>query len=189
MDLGTDRPSYVCTPMPHMPAIRPATEADLPGILEIYNAVIAHTTAAYVYEPHTLAMRQQWFADLKAGGWPVLVAEDAGSITGFGCIGVFRSKPGYKYTGVHTVHVHEAHRRKGIGRALLKALIEEARRLELRTLVGAIDAENNVSLDLHRELGFIETARMPQVAWKFGRWLDLVLMQLMLPGPKDPTER
>jgi L-amino acid N-acyltransferase YncA len=169
--------------------IREAAEADLPAILAIYNEVVANTTAAYVYEPHTLEMRKSWFVELKNGGWPVIVSEEEGVITGFGCISVFRNKPGYKYTGEHTLHVHEDHRGKGIGQALLRALVREAKRLELRTLVGGIDAENAVSLKLHAELGFVETARMPQVAWKFGRWLDLVFMQLMLPGPTMPSER
>ena len=174
--------------MAPQPLIRPATEADLPGILVIYNELIANSTAVYVFRPQTLDQRQQWFAELKAGGWPVLVSVAEGMITGFACIGPFRSKPGYRYSGEHTVHVHADHRGKGVGRALLKAVIEEAKRLELRVLVGAIDAENPASLALHRELGFSETARMPQVGRKFGRWLDLVLMQIMLPGPENPIE-
>lgn len=169
--------------------IRPAIEADLPAILAIYNEVIANTTAAYVYEPHTLEMRRKWFDELKTGGWPVIVSETDGVVTGFGSIGVFRGKPGYRYSGEHTVHVHADHRGKGIGRALLLALIEEAKRLELRTLIGGIDAENAVSLRLHADLGFVETARMPDVAWKFGHWLELVFVQLMLPGPQNPIDR
>jgi L-amino acid N-acyltransferase len=171
------------------PHIRPATEADLPAILVIYNEVIANTTAAYVFEPHTLEMRKQWFTELKAGGWPVIVAENDGTITGFACIGVFRSKPGYKYTGEHTVHVHADHRGKGIGGALLSVLIEEARRLELRTLIGGIDSENTASIAFHASFGFVECARIKDVAYKFGRWLDLVFMQLILPGPSQPVER
>lgn len=170
---------------PH-PFIRPATEHDLPAILDIYNDVVLNTTAAYVFEPHTLAMREQWFQELKSAGWPVIVSEENGVVTGFGNIATFRNKPGYRYTGEHTLHVHADHRGMGIGRALLQALITEAHRCELRTMVGAIDSENAISLRLHAECGFVETARMPQVAWKFGRWLDLVLMQLMLPGPKTP---
>ena len=181
----TFAPSIVPMPLPH--SIRPATEADLPAILAIYNEVIAHSTAAYVFEPHTLEMRSAWFHALKADGWPVIVSEEQGTVTGFGNIGTFRSKPGYRYTGEHTLHVHADHRGKGIGRALLHALISEAHRLELRTLVGAIDSENAISLRLHTECGFEETARMPHVAWKFGRWLDLVFMQLLLPGPKTPS--
>ena len=169
--------------------VRPATEADLPAILAIYNEVIAKTTAAYVFEPHTLEMRQQWFAELKAGGWPVIVVESEGTIVGFGCIGVFRSKPGYKYTGEHTVHVHAEHRGKGIGGALLSALIEEAKRLELRTLIGGIDSANAASIAFHASFGFVECARIKDVAFKFGHWLDLVFMQLILPGPSAPVER
>lgn len=172
--------------MSRTPIIRPATAADVPAILAIYNEVVANSTAAYVFEPHTLEMRQAWFNELKAGGWPVIVSEESGVVTGFGNIGMFRSKPGYRYTGEHTLHVHADHRGKGIGRALLHALITEAHRLELRTLVGAIDSENAVSLRLHADCGFVETARMPDVAWKFGRWLELVMMQLVLPGPKTP---
>ncbi len=168
--------------------IRPATESDLPAILAIYNEVIANTTAAYVYEPHTLAMRKQWFDDLKAAGWPVIVAVNGDAVLGFGCIGVFRSKPGYKYTGEHTVYVHVDHRGKGVGHALLSALIEEARRLELRTLIGGIDSANAASIAFHVGFGFVECARIKDAAYKFGRWLDLVFMQLILPGPLTPKE-
>ena len=169
--------------------IRPATEDDLPAILAIYNEVIANTTAAYVFEPHTLEMRKQWFDDLKAGGWPVVVAESEGAVAGFGCIGVFRGKPGYKYTGEHTVYVHADHRGKGVGHALLSTLIAEARRLELRTLIGGIDSANAASIAFHAGFGFVECARIKDVAYKFGRWLDLVFMQLILPGPERPVER
>lgn len=171
------------------PVIRPATHADLPAILDIFNEVIARTTAVYAYEPHTPGMRRAWFDELRLGGWPVIVSESGGAITGFGSIGVFRARPGYKYTGEHTLHVHADHRGRGIGRALLTALIEEARRRELRTLIGGIDAENEVSIRLHTSLGFTECARIKDVAYKFGRWLDLVLMQRMLPGPSTPIER
>lgn len=168
--------------------IRAATEADLPAILAITNEVIAHTTAIYCYEPQTLEERTRWFADLKKGGWPIIVAEVEGEVAGFGSIGVFRTRPGYKYTGEHSVHVDTRYRGRGIGRALLRMLITEGERKGLHTLVGGIDAENTVSLKLHADHGFVETARMPEVAWKFGRWLDLVFMQLTLPGPEKPVD-
>ncbi len=168
--------------------IRAATQADLPAILEITNEVIANTKAIYAYVPQTLEERARWFADLKSDGWPVIVAEANGQVVGFGSIAVFRTRPAYKYTAEHSVHVHADHRGKGVGRTLLLALIEEARRMELRTLVGGIDSGNTVSLKLHADHGFVETARMPNVAWKFGEWLELVFMQLVLPGPRTPTE-
>lgn len=168
------------------PRIRPAIAADLPAILELYNEVIAHTDAVYLDEPQVLAEREQWFARLRAGGWPVLVAELDGAIAGFGNIGPFREKSGYRFTGEHTLHVRADLRGRGIGRALLTALVAEAGKRGLHVLVGGIDAGNTASLDLHASLGFTETARMMQVAIKGGRWLDLVLLQLILPGPERP---
>lgn len=170
------------------PHIRSATEQDLPAILTIMNEVIANTLAIYAYAPQTMEERESWFRGQKAGNWPVIVAELDGKVVGFGSIGVFRTRPAYKYSGEHSVHVHADHRGKGIGGALLKALIEEARRLELRTLIGGIDSANAASIAFHASFGFVECARMKDVAYKFGRWLDLVFMQLILPGPRTPKE-
>jgi phosphinothricin acetyltransferase len=169
--------------------IRPATEQDLPAILAIVNEVIANTLAIYAYAPQTLEEREIWFRGQQAGRWPVIIAEMDGQVVGFGSIGVFRARPAYKYSGEHSVHVHADHRGKGIGGDLLKALIEEAQRLELRTLIGGIDSENVASIAFHARHGFVECARMKDVAYKFGRWLDLVFMQLILPGPVTPVEK
>ncbi|MCC7503483.1 MAG: N-acetyltransferase [Flavobacteriales bacterium] len=169
--------------------IRPATEHDLPAILAIVNEVIANTLAIYAYAPQTLEERESWFRGQKAGNWPVIVAELGGQVVGFGSIGMFRTRPAYKYSGEHSVHVHADHRGKGIGGVLLRALIEEAQRLELRTLVGGIDSGNTGSIAFHARHGFVECARMKDVAYKFGRWLDLVFMQLILPGPMTPDEK
>ena len=119
----------------------------------------------------------------------MIIAELDGQVVGFGSIGVFRARPAYKYSGEHSVHVHADHRGKGIGGILLKALIVEAKRLELRTLIGGIDSENVASIAFHARHGFVECARMKDVAYKFGRWLDLVFMQLILPGPVTPVEK
>ncbi len=170
------------------PRIRPATEADLPAILDIYNEVIATTTAVYSYAPHTLEMRRKWFAERTAGQWPVLVAELEQEIVGFGAIGPFRDWPAYKYTAEHSLHVRHDRRGKGIGRALLTALVREAEARGLRTLIGGIDAANGPSLALHAAHGFVACARIRDAGYKFGRWQDLVFMQLLLPGPPAPTE-
>lgn len=170
-------------------SIRPATEADLPAILVIYNEVIANTTAVYSYAPHTLDMRQQWFAERRAGKWPVIVAEQDSEVVGFGAIGPFRAWPAYKYTGEHSLHVRSDQRGKGVGKALLSALVQEAEKMPLRTLIGGIDAANGPSMALHAKHGFIACARIRDAGFKFGRWLDLVFMQLMLPGPAHPEER
>ena len=168
--------------------IRPATAADLPAIVAIMNEVIANTLAIYAYEPVSLEERQAWFAAQQAGGWPLLVAELNGEVVGYGSIGVFRSRPAYKYSAEHSVHVDAAHRGAGVGGALLTALIAEARAMGLRTLIGGIDSGNTGSLAFHARHGFVECARIKEVAFKFGRWLDLVFVQLLLPGPETPTE-
>lgn len=169
--------------------IRPATEADLPAILAIYNEVIANTTAVYSYVPHTLEMRRQWFDERCAADRPVIIAERNAEVVGFGSFGPFRDWPAYKYTAEHSLHVRHDVRGHGIGSALLVALVREATSRELRTLVGGIDAANTASIALHTKHGFVECARIRDAGFKFGRWLDLVFMQLVLDGPATPSEQ
>jgi phosphinothricin acetyltransferase len=160
--------------------IRPANSNDLQQILEIYNHAIVHTTAVYDYMPHTLEMRQQWFAVKQEHGYPVLVAEENGDIKGFGALGPFRAWAAYKHTVENAVYVKEAEQGRGIGKLLMTALIAEAKKLGFHTIVAGIDAENLPSIRLHERLGFREVACFKEVGWKFDRWLDLKFMQLML---------
>ena len=163
-------------------SIRQATPADLPGILAIYNDVIATSTAIYLDEPVTLASREAWLAEKNARGFPLLVADEGGQIAGFGSYGDFRAFHGYRFTVEHSVHVASAHRGKGLGRALLLALLPLAKAQGKHVMLGAIDGDNEASIRFHRQLGFEQTARMPQLGYKFGRWLDLVIMQKLLDG-------
>ncbi len=162
-----------------MPKIRPATEADLPAILAIYNHAVMNTTAIWVDTPADLAERTAWFAARRKAGFPVLVAEDAG-ILGYGSFGPFRPFEGFRGTVEHSVYVSDEAQGRGIGKMLLAALITEARALGKRVMVGAIDATNYASLALHEHMGFEETGRMPGVGEKFGKRLDMVLVQLKL---------
>jgi L-amino acid N-acyltransferase len=160
--------------------VRDAAPADVPGILEIYNDVVATSTAIYAFDPSTLDERVRWFESRRAQGYPVLVAADGPSILGFASFGDFRPFPGYVTTVEHSVHVRTDRRRGGLGRALVESLLPRARALGKHVSVGAIDAENEPSLRLHQKLGFREVARMPEVARKFDRWLELVLVQKLL---------
>lgn len=160
--------------------IRLATESDLPAMLEIYNDVILHTTAVYDYEPHTLQMRREWWEGKQKQGFPVFVATEGAQITGFSSIGPFRAWAAYKYTVENSIYVAAAARGKGVGRALLEPLIAAAREKGLHTIVAGIDATNESSLKLHKQFGFEEVAHFHQVGWKFGRWLDLKFLQLMI---------
>lgn len=160
--------------------VRPATEQDLPAILDIYNDVILNTTAVYSYEPHTLHMRKEWFDARMAQGFPIIVTEEENEITGFGSFGSFRVWPAYLHTVENSVYVKTTARGKGIGRILLQHLIDEAKKLHLHTMIAGIDASNEASIALHKKFGFEQAAYFKQVGFKFNRWLDLVFMQLML---------
>ncbi len=110
--------------------IRDATEADLPGILAIYNDVIRTSTAVYTEDPDTLAARRRWFQARGEAGFPVLAAVGAvsGAVFGFASFGDFRTWPGYRHTVEHSVHVAQAARGQGIGTALVTALLPRAAR-------------------------------------------------------------
>ena len=160
--------------------IREAIESDLPQLLNIYNEIILNTTAVYDYEPHSLEMRRQWFDAKKEQGSPIFVAEDSERILGFSSIGPFRAWAAYKYSVENSVYVAAGARGHGVGRLLLAPLIDAARKLNLHTIIAGIDAMNEASLRLHKSFGFEEVADFKQVGWKFGRWLDLKFLQLIV---------
>lgn len=168
--------------------IREATEDDLPAILAIYNDAILTTTAVYQYQPHTLKMRRAWMQQKQGAGFPVLVAVEDGEVAGFGSLGVWRAAAAYKYTAENSVYVAADRRGRGVGKRLLAALIDAARAMDMHAIIAVIDADNAVSIGLHRSFGFEEAARFKQVGYKFGRWLDLVFMELVLDTPLHPTE-
>ncbi len=163
--------------------LRDATAGDVPAINELYNALIATTTVAWTEDEEALDVRTAWFEAHRAAGHPILVAEVDGAVVGFASYDDFRDStkwPGYRFTVEHTIHVFESHARRGIGRALLEALVARAQAQGKHTMIGAIDADNVDSIRFHEQLGFSEVARMPELGFKFDRWLDLVLMQRRL---------
>ena len=159
---------------------REAEESDLPQLLTIYNDIIVNTTAVYDYEPHTLEMRRQWFEIKKQQGFPVFVAEESEMIVGFSSIGPFRAWAAYKYSVENSVYVAADARGKGVGKLLIPPLIEATKRLGLHTIIASVDATNEASLRLHKSFGFEEVALFKEVGWKFGRWLDLKFLQLIV---------
>lgn len=164
----------------HVPTIRDATLDDLPAIVGLLNVAVLETSAVYSEDVISVADRVPWFEAKQRRGFPVLVADAGGSVVGFATYGDFRDSvalPGYRFTVEHSVHVARDQWGGGVGRSLLVELIGRARDAGLHVMVGAIDAENEPSIRFHERMGFVETARMPQVGFKFGRWLDLVLMQ------------
>jgi L-amino acid N-acyltransferase len=160
--------------------IRDATAADLPEILAIYNDAVLTTTAIWNESVVDLENRLAWFSDRRRSGYPILVAEDAGGVIGYASFGDFRAWEGYRYTVEHSIYVGPDRRGNGVGRALLAPLIDRARLLGKHVIVAGIESSNLPSLRLHERLGFACVGELKEVGVKFGRWLDLIFMQLML---------
>lgn len=166
--------------------IRQATEQDLSQILDIYNDAIINTTSVYNYEPHTLAMRREWFAHKQKDNFPVFVAVQNEEVLGFSTYGPFRVWAAYKYTVEVSVYVHPNHRGKGIAKLLYPPLIARAKEQQLHALIAGIDAGNSISIQLHEHFGFTSVGYFKEVGYKFDKWLDLNFMQLLLNTPEHP---
>lgn len=169
---------FDCTPERHAGAM-----------LDIFNEVIANSTALYDYRARTPQAMADWFELKRSNGFPVIGAEDAaGQLLGFASYGTFRAWPAYKYTVEHSIYVHRERRGLGVGRVLLGALIEAARARDVHVMVGGIDAANVGSIALHTSLGFSHAGTLRQVGFKFGRWLDLAFYQRVLDTPVQPSD-
>jgi len=164
--------------------IREAEPGDVAAIAVLYNALIASTTVAWTESTESVDDRAAWLQRQSELKRPVLVATmDHDDVVGFASYGDFRDStkwPGYRFTVEHTVHVAERHWGSGIGRALMNELIQRAGDEGLRVMIGAIDGANEASIRFHRRLGFEVVGRLPGTGYKFGQWLDLVLMRRTL---------
>jgi len=160
-----------------------------PEILAIFNEAIENSTALYDYRLRTPAMMDAWFDAKIKGNYPVIGAvDDGGRLLGFATYGIFRERPAYKYTVEHSVYVERDCRGRGVGRMLLQAIIERARSQDYHVLIGGIDADNAVSIALHKKFGFTFCGEIREAGFKFGRWLHLVFYQLILDTPARPVD-
>ena len=160
--------------------VRYATENDVQQMLDIYNEIILNTTAVFQYDQHTLEQRKDWFAQKQKENFPVFVAEENNEVVGFSTFGQFRNWQAYKYSVENSVYVKADCRGKGIGKLLLPPLIDAAKQMQLHTIIAGIVADNEASLALHKQFGFIEVAHFKEVGYKFNHWLDLKFLQLIL---------
>ena len=161
--------------------VRPAQQADLPAILEIYNEAVLNTTATYDNEPRTLEHRVAWFEDHAKTNHPVFVAEDEeGRIVGWSALNPFHARAGYRFTTENSVYVAADHRGRGIGKQLMPPLITGARERGLHAIIAGIDANSTASIRLHASFGFVQVGCLKQVGFKFDRWLDVLYMELLL---------
>lgn len=169
-------------------SIRFASKEDCAAIAEIYNHAVLHTAAIWNDQTVDAENRISRYEARQLMGYPVLVSEENGVVTGYASFGDWRNFDGFRHTVEHSVYVHPEHQGKGLGRALLSRLIDEARACGKHVMVAGIESQNQASLHLHSLLGFKTTAQMPQVGTKFGRWLDLTFMQLQLDDRREPDD-
>ncbi len=159
--------------------IRQAAVNDLEAINAIYNYYVLHSTCTYQTEPETPLERRAWF-DRHGPKHPVVVAEAAGEVVGWGSLSAFRSRAAYRHTVENSVYVRHDVFRQGIGSSLLKHLIVRAREIGHHTIIAAIDGDQAASIAFHAKHGFVEAGHLREVGFKFGRWLGVYHMQLML---------
>lgn len=157
--------------------IRQAAPGDIPEILAIWNPLIRETSVTFTTVEKTPEMLA---TDIAARGQAFLVAELEGEVVGFASYGAFRAGPGYARTGEHTVILDVRARGRGLGRLIMARLEEVARDAGLHVLVAGVSAENPAAIAFHEAIGYRPVARMPEVGRKFGRWMDLVLLQKTL---------
>lgn len=160
--------------------IRLATAADLPAINDIYNYYVPRSTCTYQLEPETIEARQAWFDHHPPDKYPVLVAEIGGRIAGWGSLSKFRERAAYSPTVEASVYIHHEVHRRGLGKLLLVELIERARAAGFHSVIGGASADQTASIALQESLGFRRIAHLVEVGYKFGKWLDVIYLQLML---------
>jgi phosphinothricin acetyltransferase len=162
-------------------AIRETTDADLPDIRAIYSHHVLHGLGSFEEIPPDLAEMGRRRGDVLARGLPYIVAMLAGRVAGYAYAGPYRTRSAYRYTVEDSIYVSPDFHRQGVGRALLAELISSCTALGYRQMIAVIgDSANNGSIGLHAAQGFVQVALLPAVGFKFGRWVDGVLMQRAL---------
>ena len=161
--------------------IRPTTEADLPSITAIYEQAVRFGTATFELIPPDLAEMTRRFQALRDDGFPYLVAVMQGRVAGYAYAGSYRARPAYRFTVENSVYLQPAMHRRGIGLQLLRRLIAECEARGYRQMIAVIgDSANAGSIGVHTKCGFQMIGTHPNVGFKFGRWLDTVMMQRAL---------
>lgn len=159
--------------------IRPVTLSDAPAIASIYNHYIEQTVITFEFDsvtPAEIASR----IEKTIVKYPYLVYEEEGQVLGYAYVGEFRSRVAYRQTGETSIYLHPEATGRGIGKRLLKALLDEARKMEFHVLIGVITIPNDVSVALHEQFGFKQAGCFHEVGRKFNRWLDVGYWELLL---------
>lgn len=172
-------------PAPEPPfafAVREAVEADLPHVREIYNHYVANSTVTFDESPWSLQDVRAKFARVRELGYPFLIAEaPGGTVLGFAYVYPWKEKAAYRFTVENSIYLGPASTGKGLGTALMSALLERAEAAGVKEVIAVIaDKGAESSIALHERFGFVQTGSMGRVGFKFGRWLGVVMMQRSL---------
>lgn len=164
--------------MPDIP-IRTAVDSDLAAINDIYNYYVLNSTCTYQEEPDSLDARRRWFHH-HGEVHPVIVAVMGNEVIGWGSLSAFHARSAYRHTVENSIYVHAQWQRRGIGTLLLRELIQRAAQSGHRAIIAGIDADQPGSIALHARFGFEHAGHFKQVGYKFGQWLDVIYMQLIV---------
>ena len=163
------------------PIVRPSIDSDIPAIAAIYREHVLHGTASFEVEPPGEAEMAKRREAVLAAGYPYLVAEIDGRVAGYAYAGKYHPRIAYQHTTEDSIYIDDTMRGRGIGKALLSALLAECEAMGLRQMVAVIgDSANSGSIELHRKLGFRHVGITEAVGFKHGKWLDVVFMQKTL---------
>lgn len=160
--------------------LRPATSGDAATINAIYNHYVLHSDSTLQLKPSTDEERHAWLEAQASAGLPVLIAEKDGEPVGWGALVKFNPREGYRFTLEDSVYVHHQRHGRGVGKALLTELLDRARALGAHSVIAKITGSQAPSIALHRAFGFVEVGRLPEVGFKFERWVDVVMLQRRL---------
>ena len=161
-----------------MIAIRACEESDMGAVTEIYRHHVLNSPATFELDPPSLQEMLARRRTIVDGGFIYLVAEREAEIVGYAYVSTYRARPAYRFTVENSVYIRPGYERRGLGRMLVQALLKECAKKPIRQVVAVIgDSANAASIELHRDLGFAMIGTFRSVGYKFGRWLDSVLMQ------------
>jgi L-amino acid N-acyltransferase YncA len=173
------------------PLIRPRTDADMARITEIYTHHVLHGASSWELSPPDVLEMTKRAAALNEAGYPYLVAEIDGNVAGYAYAGAYRPRPAYRNTVELSIYIDNALRRAGIGRALMESLIDTCTDMGFRQMIAIIgDSQNRQSIEFHEKMGFVHVGKVRDIGFKFGRWMDQIILQRPLgPGASTPPDR
>ncbi len=159
--------------------IRAATGSDASQIMAIYNEAVTSSLVTFDIAPRKIDEQQEWIQD-HGGSYPALVAVEGSRTIGFGALSPYRDRAGYRTTVEDSVYIATENRRRGAGRGLLEALVAHATASGFHAVIARMHSLNEASIGLHRSVGFFDVGTEREVGRKFGKWLDAVVMELIL---------